>query len=95
MSSKHIENFQNQVKSDPTLQAKLSALQGEKDRGVLTQKIAEIGRSHGHEVSAAEVDSYLKSAVKGAELSDDSLKSVAGGAGTKLGGWTYSWPGCN
>ena len=96
MSTQHIANFQAQVKKDPKLQEQLQALSGEKDRKILTQKIAEIGRSHGHSVTPDEVDSYLKSAVKGRELSDEALKSVAGGAksGAKVGSWTYSAPGC-
>ena len=96
MSTQHIENFQAQIKKDAKLQEQLNTLSGEKDRKVLTQKIAEVGRSHGHSITPDEVDSYLKSAVKGRELSDEALKSVAGGAkgGAKVGSWTYSAPGC-
>jgi predicted ribosomally synthesized peptide with nif11-like leader len=96
VSTDHISNFQAQIKKDPKLQEKLQGLKGETDRKVLTQKIADIAKTHGHSVTAGEVDSYLKTAVKGRELSDDALKGVAGGAKTSLksGSWTYSYPGC-
>ena len=91
MSKEDIEKFRADVENDPAL---LSELQGHQDQAAFVSKATSLARSRGYDISEDEIHSYLASNQQG-ELSDEALKSVAGGTQGNLGKYTYSRPGCN
>ena len=91
MSKQDIEKFRGEVEKDPSL---LSQLQSQKDHAGFVSKTVELAKSRGYSFSADDVKKYLSDAQSGA-LSDDALRSVAGGAQGNLQRYTYSRPGCN
>jgi predicted ribosomally synthesized peptide with nif11-like leader len=91
VSKEDIEKFRADVENDPAL---LSELQGHQDQAAFVSKATSLARSRGYDISEDEIHSYLASNQQG-ELSDEALRSVAGGTQGNLGKYTYSRPGCN
>lgn len=92
MSSEDVKKFHEMVVADPALQSKL---QSTGDVDAFKKTAVEIGREKGLSFNEDEVHSHIQSNMSG-ELSDDDLKSVAGGSGgCGIKGWTYSFPGCS
>jgi predicted ribosomally synthesized peptide with nif11-like leader len=92
MSSEDVKKFHEMVAGDPALQ---STLQSTGSVESFKKTAVEIGREKGLSFSEDEVQSHIESNMTG-ELSEDDLKSVAGGSGDcGVKKWTYSFPGCS
>jgi predicted ribosomally synthesized peptide with nif11-like leader len=81
MSSDAANQFLNKAMADQALQQEINAAVAGKDEAAAAEAVVAIGRTHGYEFSADEVQT-ARAAVKerlSRELSDQDLQSVSGG----------------
>jgi predicted ribosomally synthesized peptide with nif11-like leader len=81
MSSDAANQFLNKAMADQALQQEINAAVAGRDEAAAAEAVAAVGRKHGYEFSAEEVQA-ARAAVKdrrSRELSDQDLQSVSGG----------------
>ncbi|MGU3495484.1 Nif11-like leader peptide family natural product precursor [Xanthobacteraceae bacterium A53D] len=90
MSKQDVQKFRSDVEKDAALRSELEA---QKDKASFVSKAVELGKARGYSFGPEHVDEHISE--QGGALSDEALRSVAGGAKGKLQRYTYSRPGCN
>ncbi len=82
--SSGLSQLAEKVASNPEMQAELK---GTTDRDAFVQKVVDLGKQHGHDVSHDDVNAELNKHVEGDALSDAQLDSIAGGGLSDCAFW--------